>query len=230
MQLLGAPVQAGTNPDIVTIRPNFAQNVQTVAQKCDKSGCSDLPAQPSNFLWVHQQPSQDSPLIQDMATAGLSPVTGQGTRLAQDWGDQAPADGRFALIARQGDWDEIWFGGQKGWIDDPNHQNTTPGDGTLVRVRTDRGALIPLYGEPYPEITAYPNGVIPASPDAITYITGGQTYVAVQEMAANYLSTDYNPKSPGFDRYVTGNQKYYEIYFNHRFAFLSADDVEVVGS
>jgi hypothetical protein len=165
-----------------------------------------------------------------MATSRMSLVPGQGTRLAQDWGDQAPTDGRFYLITRQGDWDEIWFGGQKGWIYDPGQQNTMLGDGTLVRVRTDRGSLVPIYGEPYPEVTAYPDGVIPSSAYPITYITGGQTYVSVQEVGAVDLSTDYNPNAPGFDRVVHGKQRYYEVYFNHRFVFLNADDVEVVAS
>lgn len=228
MDLLGAPIKAGTNPAIITIHPDFATNQQTLAASCAKSGCSDLPTQGSNFIWVHTAPSPDAPLIGDPATSVLSPIPGQGTRLAEDWGDQASTGERFYVIATQGDWKEIWFGGKKGWIDDPGNQNTLPGDGTVVRVRSDRGTLVPLYGQAFPEIQAYPNDVVPGALDALTYITGGQTYVAAGLVSSDYLDVNYLHTSPSDNKVVKGKTMYYEIYYNHRLAFLKADDVEVV--
>lgn len=228
MDLLGAPISAGTNPAIITIHPDFANNQQTLAETCAKSGCTDLPAQGSNFVWVRGAPSPDAPLIGDPATSVLSPVSGEGTRLAEDWGDQASTGEKFYVIATQGDWKEIWFGGQKGWIDDPGGQNTVPGDGTVVQVRRDRGALVPLYGQAFPEIQAYPNDVVPGAIDALTYITGGQTYVSAGLVSSDYIDVNYLHASPAENKVVKGKTMYYEIYYNHRLAFLNADDVQVV--
>jgi N-acetyl-anhydromuramyl-L-alanine amidase AmpD len=228
LELLGAPIKAGTNPDILTIKPDFAKNVQTLASSCTSTTCKDLPAQGSNFLWVHAAPDANSPLIADPATASQSPLPGQGTRLASDWGDQVVTGEKFFRVATQADWEEIDIGGQIGWINDPGHQNTVPGDGILVRTRTDRGTLIPVYGHAFPELQVYPTNAIPDDPSPLTYIGGGQTYVAIELVSSDDWNGNYKAKTPADNPVVKGQRKYYEIYFNHRLAFLSPDDVQVV--
>jgi len=233
MQLLGAPLKAGSNPNILQINPDFATNPHTLAASCTPGGCSDLPSQGTNFVWVRQAPNLDAPLVQDPATindSNNSPNPGQGTRLANDWGDQAVTGERFFVVARQGDWDQVWFGGQKGWIDNPSGASGQAGDGTVIRTRSDRGSLIPVYGGAFPEIQAYPSNVIPPGDDSLGYIQGGQTYVATGLVSSDYYNASYNAKSPADNPVVKGKSKYYQIYFNHRVAFLSADDVEVVKS
>ena len=233
MQLLGAPLKAGSNPNILQINPDFATNPHTLAASCTKSDCTDLPSQASNFVWVRQAPSLDAPLIQDPATvndSNNSPDPGHGTRLANDWGDQAVTGERFYVIARQGDWDQVWFGGQKGWIYNPSGASGQAGDGIVIRTRTDRGNLIPVYGGAFPEIQAYPNNVVPPGSDSLGYIQGGQTYVATGLVSSDFYNASYDAKSPADNPVVKGKTKYYQIFFNHRLAFLSADDVEVVKS
>ncbi|HEX5416538.1 MAG TPA: N-acetylmuramoyl-L-alanine amidase [Chloroflexota bacterium] len=231
MDLLGAPIKPGNNPNILQINPNFQKNVQTLAASCTKSGCKNLPAQPTNFVWVHQAPSLDSPLVQDPATindSNNSPTPNQGTRLPEDWGDQAATGEQFYKIGQQGDWVQVWFGGQKGWIYNPNGQNAQPGSGVVVRTRTDEGDLIPVYGGAYPEIQAFPTNVIPPGMSSLGYIQGGQTYVTTGLVSSDYYSATYNARSAADNPVVKGTEKYYQIYYNHRVAFLKAEDVVVV--
>jgi hypothetical protein len=214
MTLLGAPLQ-GRNADrtgrIVTIAPKFETNRPEVTA-CDASGSHPLPSQPANFLYVRTAPSEDALLVDDPL------LPGPGTRCAQDWGDKAVTGQTFAVAERQGDWLAVWYGGGKARFRDPRGTNTLGGEGTLVTPKA--GLLsIPVYGR------AYPASVSTAR---LGYrILAGQTYVAKDLVGADYYSAS-TFDAPETYSVVTGPERFYEISFNHRLAFVRATDVDVV--
>jgi hypothetical protein len=55
----------------------------------------------------------------------------------------------------------------------------------------------------------------------------GQTYVAKDLVSADYYSAS-TFKAPATYSVMTSNEKFYEISFNHRLAFLKATDVDMV--
>jgi hypothetical protein len=224
MALAGAPIgpqgTAGTD-SIVTIDPSWRTNQPEV------TGCGDgtaaCPKQPANFVYLHTAPSADSRLVSDpyLAAAGVEP-DGVGTTLAWDWGDKAATGEQYAVAGRSGDWLAIWFGGQEAWLYDPHGKQaaTIPGSGTLVTPRAGRSS-IPVYG------AAYPSSYSTATLDRYS-IPAGQTYVAKDLVTADHYSasTFDDPSS-----YVvqTSPEQFYEIFFNHRIAYVRKDDVDVVG-
>jgi N-acetyl-anhydromuramyl-L-alanine amidase AmpD len=214
MKLVGAPIKDAKGDKtgrIVTIAPKFETN-QPVVTECDGSGSHPLPPQPTNFLYLHTAPSDDAPLVDDPL------LPGPGTTCAQDWGDKAVTGQTFAVADRQGDWLAIWYGGVKAWLHDPKGKDTVAGSGTLVTPKAGL-ASIPVYGR------AYPSSVSTAT---LGYtIPAGQTYVAKDLVGADYYSAStFN--APETYSLITSPEKFYEISFNHRVAFLKATDVDIV--
>ena len=215
MALLGAPINpSGSDKTgrIVTIDPNFNTN-RPVVRDCEGSGAA-LPAQPTNFVYLHTAPSDSAPLVDDPL------LPGPATTCANDWGDKAVTGQSFAVAGRQGDWVAIWYGGQKAWFENPAGSSTAiPGGGTLVTPKAGL-ASIDVYGRAYPSdiSTATLGYTIPA----------GQVYVARDLVGADYYdATTFN--APSTYKVFSSGEKFYEISFNHRIAFLRASDVEVVG-
>jgi N-acetylmuramoyl-L-alanine amidase len=221
MRLLGAPI-TGARGDrsgrIVTIDPNFKTN-RPVVTYCDTSPCRTLPSQPTNFVYLHTAPSESSPLVSDPLLSGtnLEP-NGVGTTQANDWGDKAVTGQSFVVAGRSGDWTAIWYGGQKAWFENSHGHDTVAGRGLMVTPKAGSGS-IPVYGR------AYPSSVSTAT---LGYtIPEGQAYVAKDLVGADYYSAStFN--APETYRVVTGPERFYEISFNHRIAFVKASDVEVL--
>jgi len=223
MALAGAPIvprgTAGKDP-IVTIKPNWRNNRPTV------TGCGDgtatCPTQSASFVYLHTAPSNDSPLVADpyLIAAGVEPG-GVGTTRAWDWGDKASVGEQYAVAGRSGSWLAVWFGGQKAWLHDPRgkHHATIPGNGRLV---TPKGGLssIPVYGR------AYPSSVSTATLDQYS-IPAGQTYVAKDLVTADYYSASTYSAPSSYHLY-TSPEQFYEIFYNHRIAYVRKDDVDVV--
>ena len=218
MALLGAPITpAGGDSRIVTIRPHFETNRPEI---------NGVPAQPANFLPLYTQPSFDAPLFRDNALPTANP------RNASTWGSKVRAGQRYYLAERQGDWDAIWYGGKKAWFYNPDQSNTVPGKGILIRPKTGSGA-IKVYGGAYPEEKAvYPDWMAPKVNAALQYsLAEGQVYVAFEKVKSDYYyANTYSPDPYSGQHFqVNGNEEYYRIQLGHRFGFVKATDVEVVG-
>lgn len=229
MKLIGAPFDdktRGVGPagSAVTIAPTFKKNLQTftVCPSDDPTGatttCTPVTV-PASSLFVHQGPSEDSPLILD---ADVHPTATAGTDHVSDWSTTVQAGRQFVVADKQGDWTAIWFDGQKGWIDNPKGENTIPATG--VKIITAVGtAAAPVYGTAFPDPVEVPTGWGPdpqnplAAPDYA--IPVGQAYVADQPPVNGQ---DFFPSRQGV---VTGAKQYYTVQFNHRYVFVNATDV-----
>ncbi|MFC3584149.1 N-acetylmuramoyl-L-alanine amidase [Streptantibioticus rubrisoli] len=231
MRLVGSPVDwgpRGVGPvgSVVTITPSFDHNIQTVTvcPADDGSGatttCTDQ-TQASNFLYVHTQPSADSPLVTDPY---LHPTTGSiGTTEIDDWGDTVSTGQQFVVAGRRGAWTAIWFSGRKAWFYNPNGRNTTRACDVTVITPAGAASTVGVYGEGYPQPSEYPPGLNPSTEKPLSSypLPAGQAYVATAPPAN---ADDFFAKNPP-DTVVTGSEQFYTIQYNHRVALVNAADV-----
>lgn len=224
MELLGAPLRAardtGQSP-IVTIAPRFAENQppMTYCYRDEAADCRDVPRQSANFLYLRAAPSFDAPLVANVYISSAPTA-------ANNWANKAVAGQQFARLARQGDWDAIFYGGEVAWLHNPGYANTAPARGLLVTPRPGLEA-IPVYGRAYPEHDAYRTGVVTQTLAPIYEIPAGQRYVATDLVEGAYFWAPTYAATPEAAPYavVRGETRYYQIYFNHRFGFVRASDV-----
>lgn len=219
MTLLGAPIvpAAGSGSPIITVNPPFATN-QPPVTAC--SGCTPLPAQSSNFVYLHTAPDLSSPLIGDAA------LSGGGTTQASDWSDKAVTGTQYVEVGQQGDWVAVDYGGKKAWIENPAGAPVlVPGAGSFVTPARGKTS-IRVYGSPYPEASAYPSWIkhYKAKLTPLQYtIPHGQKYVVIDRVTADY----YWSPTMTQHAFIQSPTAYYQIFFNHRFAFVRASDVRV---
>ncbi|WP_224365630.1 N-acetylmuramoyl-L-alanine amidase [Hyalangium versicolor] len=213
-----------TNPDIVKISPDFQTNMPAMTYCYAANDCRAVSAQASNFLYLYTAPSLSASLI-------TNPFITDTPSRASNWANKASTGQQYALADHQGDWDAIWFSGQKAWFYNPGQVNTRPGSGVLVTPKAGKTS-IPLYGRAYPEAAAYPVGITPQSFIPLTpySIPAGQRYVASGPLAGDYYySPTYTPTFEGSNkRDVAGQLLYYQVNFNHRIAYVLASDVDLV--
>jgi hypothetical protein len=228
---VASDVQAGDRGsnlgrNIVTIAPRFDRNQPplTYCYQNEATDCRDVAPQPSNFVYLYSAPDRDAPLVTNQYISATA-------TLANNWANKAVTGQQFYRLARAGDWDAIYFGGQIAWFYNPRQANTVGGRGMLIKPKSGRAA-IPVYGRAYPEESAYPAGTTPQSIEPIYSMPGGQIYVASGPFKADYYSAPtYAPTLEGSDHIVVkGQTEYYQIFYNHRFAFVMASDVDVVHS
>ncbi len=252
MALVGAPLSGNGQAVVggtVTIAPPFTSaNEQTVTNCVNSAGnAATCVAQPTNFVYVHTQPSASSPLVSDeeLTKAGMTPATTDSA----DVSDKAVYGQTFVVAQLSGSWTGIYYGGAIGWFYNPGgvnaYANNAPSDTLVVTPAVGR-TTIPVYGRAYPELSAYPAALqTPAmqSEDSLTVaplsyysISAGQAYTATPEVAGDYYSyEDINPNdatcaTPSDCFMVIGNTMYYQIRFNHRLAFVKASDVQVISA
>lgn len=231
MQLLGAPdTSRHLGPQTVaTIAPSFKDNTQPI-QTCTNNVCQALPVQGSNIVYLRSQPNDSAPLIRDSV---LHPDGKDSTTNIDDTAAKASAGERFAIADRQGDWTAIWFGGQKAWLKNTQYTPSTMLFASDFRItpKADKKS-IPIYGAAYPEASAYPADGINDQPTGETLpytIEQGQTYVA----NATPVSTDYyytwtlDGSAPHDHTVFTGKERFIPISYNHRQAYVKADDVDI---
>ena len=225
MELLGAPI--GATPDrggrLLTIAPEFAANrpPMSYCYRNEATECRDVPSQPANFVYLYSAPDFAAPLITNPY------ITADPTR-ANNWANKAVTGQRFVRVARQGDWDGIFFGGQIAWLHNPGYANTAPAQGLMVTPRPGLES-IPVYGRAYPEAAAYPADVAPQALTPIYTMPAGQSYAVADLVGASYYWAPQYAVTPEAAPHTTiaDETGYYRIFFNHRFAFVRASDVVV---
>jgi hypothetical protein len=218
MELVGAPIAPVGNgsSNIVAINPDFDTNQQAF---------SDAPTQRANMVYLHTAPDPNAPLLDDPALAGA------GTRRASDWGNKAVTGRQFYRFERRGQWDGIYYGGQRAWFYNPNQWRSVPANNTLITPKPGRTS-IPVYGGAYPEASVYAPDQSPiADGDFLPLqysIPAGQLYVAHDYVTSTYYDAPYFTTDRTKNVLRKGNDKFYAISFNHRLAFVRAEDVNVV--
>ncbi|MEV5987769.1 N-acetylmuramoyl-L-alanine amidase [Streptomyces sp. NPDC052051] len=225
-ELLGKPFHptAGPGGGLVTILPDYAKNrpeytgCTTAGELCASHGSSEVR--------LYSAPDDTSPLIKDI---GLRPGGEDSTIDVNDVASRVSTGQQYAVADRAGDWTAIWYLGQKAWFKNPKKQSTAVHASGLVVTPKSGRADIPVYGRAYPEKEAYPAGVPVQSVSPLSYrLPAGQKYVVGDELAGEYYySVTFDLDS---HKVVTGQDRYYEIQFGHRVAFVRAADVDVVPS
>ncbi len=228
-QLMGAPLQGLGRTgfsNLLRILPKFDSNQQPVTG-CVTAGVPCAP-QGTNFVYLHTQPSDTSPLVTDI---GLKP--GPSTTEVADIGARATVGVEYAVADRSGDWTAIWWLGEKAWFKNPVKKPTAiPVRGSLVVPKPGR-ASVPVYGRAYPEAAAYaPTPWVPVNPIVpLQYsILAGQRY-ALQDatIATDYYHATTFAGTPPVDHIdIRGNDRYYQVSFGHRTVYVRAADVDLV--
>ncbi|MEU2626400.1 N-acetylmuramoyl-L-alanine amidase [Kitasatospora sp. NPDC007106] len=227
MDLVGAPVRAGTGGPVVV------GGTVTIAPAFDSGNTPPVdgaPARPENFVYLRTAPSPTAPLI------------GGGTTRASDWRAKAVAGTGYVVADRRGDWTAIWYGGVKGWFDNPHGRSAAADDrpGRTVLVPRAGRTSVPVYGRAYPERAAYapypavaavfdPAGLAPAPYTAT--IPAGQGYLAAADRPVHgdyYYARNIDGDAPDDRTLVVGRDLYYPIRYDHRLAFLRSTDVVAV--
>ncbi|MFJ3670890.1 N-acetylmuramoyl-L-alanine amidase [Streptomyces sp. NPDC090106] len=221
-QLLGRPLEAtgGKKSGVVTIRPDYASN------RPEYTGCvtkgEPCAAHGSSEVRLYSGPGEEYPLIKDIGL-GTTPTTG-----VNDLSSRVSTGQQYAVAGRDGDWTAIWYLGQKAWFENP--RSAPAAVNARGRVITPKAGAesVPVYGRAYPEASAYPAGVPVQSVSPLPYkLLAGQRYVVGDEVPGEYYyAVTFTADS---HRVVVGQDRYYEIQFGHRVAFVRAADVDVLG-
>jgi hypothetical protein len=226
MALLGHPIRGDHHArgQLVTVKPGFADNQQPVTG-CDSDGT--CPAQGTNFVYLHQSPSADSPLVTDI---GLHRDGSPSTTGVSDIGARAAAGQRLEVAERSGDWLGVWWLGEEGWLYDPvSHPAVVASQGQVVATR---GAeAVPVYGRAYPEQSAYPSQIPYQTVVPLQYsIQPGQAYALADDRIRTdyYYAKTFRCSGVAMDcTDVVGHDRYVAIWFGHRIAYVRAADVTV---
>ena len=225
MSLVGAPIAPDRRgrSNVVTVAPGFRDNTQKVTG-CEKDGTCD--PQGSNFVYLRTEPRADAPLVNDI---GLRPDGSSSTTHVSDIGARAAAGHKFEVAQREGDWLGVWWLGDIAWINSPKTDPVVvPSQGAVVEPAG--AAEVPVYGRAYPESSAYPaeipdQGVVP-----LQYtLKPGQAYVLADDTVPTdyYYAKTFDDSLAGDHTVVKGDEKYYQIWFGHRIAYVKAADVQV---
>jgi hypothetical protein len=203
------------------------------------------PRQPVSFAWLRTAPSAKAPLLSDPYLHGdpfVGTPPGPGTIRANDWGDKAPVGEQYVVAARQGNWTAIWYAGTEAWFYNPPGRAAAavPTRAPIVITPKPGLASIPVYVDDYPLQSDYPPLFLkeaqfppPLHAAADNYtISAGQSYVAGgPEFNGDwYYAANIDGSAP-FDRTdFPGSDQFYLITYNHRMAFVNADDVTATAS
>ncbi|MGW4963676.1 N-acetylmuramoyl-L-alanine amidase [Nonomuraea sp. NPDC004186] len=218
--LLGKPLKGVQSGNSIMIRPSYDTNrprfTGCVAVKPDKA----CPEHGAATVWLHQEPRESSPLVNDQGKHPGKP----STYSVYDHSARASTGQRFAVADRQDDWTAIWYLGQKAWFHNPPSDPTAvPARGPLVTPLRPRTRV---YGRAFPEQSAYKLASYqPLAP--LQYKIGpGQTYTVGDTITGSYYAA--GAFSPAKHVTTTGQTRYYQIQLGHRVMFVMAKDVRLI--
>ncbi|MGQ4419575.1 N-acetylmuramoyl-L-alanine amidase, partial [Streptomyces sp. SAS_269] len=221
--LLGAPLKAtaGADSPMVTVLPDYATH------KPRFTGCTGKgdPCAPhgSSAVRLHTEPSDDAPLIQDM---GRHPDGDDSTEDVNDLGSRVSAGQTFAVAGRSGDWTAIWFQGNKAWFENPKKHPVAVGAAGRMVTPKEGLSEIPVYGRALPDEDAYPDGVEEQPESPLPYdLRAGQRYVTRSSVLGSWAGKSFGDVP---NPVVKGRERYYEIQFGHRLAYVREQDVDLV--
>ncbi|MGC4944109.1 N-acetylmuramoyl-L-alanine amidase [Kribbella sp. DT2] len=216
------PVRAGS---IVTVKPGFASNVQVVTD-CVTAGTACAP-QGTNFVYLRQAPNDTAPLVKDL---GLRPGSSASTTQVSDIGARATAGSQYVVAQRSGDWVAVWYLGALAWFKSPaSAPDAFAKPGLVVKPKAGK-VSVPVYGRAYPEESAYPAGIPYQAVTPLQYSIGaGQAYpVSDLNIETDYYrATTFDGQPPTDHVQVLGKDRYYQIWFGHRMAYVRAADVDL---
>ncbi len=230
-----ADEQPDTGPEetiagsVITVRPDYATNLQTVSycySPDEASDCHEAPAHPVHFLYLRTAPDAMSPVIDNPYLTAWP-----GDRMF-NWGNKVGTGTRWVRAERRGDWDAIYFSGQKAWFYNPGRQNTRQARGAQVTPRAGL-AKIPVFGVGYPQPAAFLPPRTPVAMEQTYEIAAGQRYLVMQRFSADYYwAKTYVAKDkygPGSGQTVImDGTEYYLIHFNHREGLVRVADVDLI--
>lgn len=230
MKLVLAPddseADKGAVDTAIEIRPPFAQN-QPPLSYCygpnEASDCREAPKQPANFLYLHKAPDAMAPLIENSYLSAWP-----GDRM-YNWGNKARSGRVYVRTERMGDWDAIFFSGQKAWLYNPGQSLTRRVSRMMVTPKTGMMS-IPVFGVGYPADAAYMPPTKPQVIEKIYDLPAGQKYAIVGQVTGDYYwAKTYFPSYSESDYVVVKDgTEYVQISFNHRGALVRKSDVDVL--
>jgi hypothetical protein len=134
------------------------------------------------------------------------------------------------VAERSGDWVAIWYLGAKAWFKSPlNAPDAFAKPGLVVKPKAGKTS-VPVYGRAYPEQAAYPAGIPYQVVTPLQYsISAGQAYpVGDANIETDYYrATTFAGAAPTDHVQVLGKDRYYQIWFGHRMAYVRAADVDL---
>ncbi|MFO0573338.1 MAG: peptidoglycan recognition family protein [Polyangia bacterium] len=217
----------GTADVAVQIRPPYAQNQPKVTYCYGDNGtdCREAPARPANFLYLRQAPDEKAALI-------VNPylMDWDGDRM-YNWGNKVRTGQVYVRAEQKGEWDAIYYSGQKAWLYNPGRSLTRRVPRMLVTPKMGV-ASVPVFGVGYPADAAYMPPTKPAVMEKNYEMLPGQKYPLVGRMTGDYYwAKTYAPAYPYTDFVVVKDgTEYYQISFNHRGALVRTSDVDLVAS
>ncbi|MEV4009079.1 N-acetylmuramoyl-L-alanine amidase [Nonomuraea angiospora] len=218
--LLGKPLKGVQSGNSIMIRPSYATNrprfTGCVAVKPDKA----CPPHGAATVWLHQEPRESSPLVNDPGKHPGKP----STYSVYDHSARASTGQRYAVADRQGDWTAIWYLGQKAWFHNPpSNPTAVPARGPLV---TPLRPGTRVYGRAYPEQAAYKLASYQQLAPLQYRIGPSQTYTVGDTITGSYYSA--GAFSAAKHVTTTGQTRYYQIQLGHRVMFVMAKDVRLI--
>jgi len=228
MRLLSAPLSDTEDPghegQPILFVPPFAQNTQpgSYCYAGTPPDCRDVPPAPSNFALLRTGPSLMAALIENQYLKGVP-----GDRM-NNWGTKIGTGPMYVRAQRVGDFDGIFFDGKLAYFHNPNRSLTR----TAVAVRgrpVSAKPSAPVYGVAYPNETSFFPPTVPLTPEKIYDLPAGQTYVlGVRALGDYYYAKEFVPAhDPKKQIVVKDNTEYYQVHFNHRVAWIKAQDLEL---
>jgi hypothetical protein len=226
-RLLDSPIGrsgARTGNRVRVIAPGFGDNRQLLTG-CTTGSTAPCRRQGTNFVYLRTRPSSSARLVSDV---GLRADGSASTTRVSDIGAKAVAGARFRVVDRAGRWTKVWYLGRAAWFYDPAGDRTSlRSNGKLVTPRPGL-ASVPVYGRAYPEESAYPPEIPAQEVIPLQYsIRAGQHYVVADADIETdyYYAWTFDDSLPLDHTQVTGQDRYYAIWFGHRMAYVRAADV-----